>query len=242
MKKLYLIILCVGIFSGISAQGFSSFNVEGALFKESIKNVKTGASKIEVVVGNDVDLKNVKFKYRLLSACRLEDKITKDFTSPQKVEVSKGADSKDWVIQVKKLQPAKLPLTLEFSDSNMAIYNSSKIGWATLGTDESKSNLVRFGNHNVSFIVAFEDAAEEVSYNLSVVGSKGTEFDGEFIMETSTDGKNWVSLVIYNKNNPFTSNSSFTNSLNEDVRFIKWTYTKREKQNVNLNDIVVSPK
>lgn len=242
MKKLYLILFCIVIFSGVNAQGFSSFSVEGALFKESIKNVKSGASKIEVIVGNDVDLKDVKFKYKLLSACRLEDKITKDFTSPQKVEVSKGADSKDWVIQVKKLQPAKLPLNLEFSDSNVSIYNSSKIGWATLGTDESKSNVVRFGNHNVSFIVAFEGVAKEVSYNLNVVGSKGTEFDGEFTVETSSDGKDWTSLVVYNKNNSFTNNSSFTNSLNEDVRFVKWTYTKREKQNVNLNDIVVSPK
>jgi len=242
MKKLYLILFCIGIFSGINAQGFSSFSVEGALFKESIKNVKTGASKIEVVVGDDVDLKNVKFKYKLLSASRLEDKITKDFTFPQKVEVSKGADSKDWVIQVKKLQPAKLPLKLEFSDSNMSIYNSSKVGWATLGTDESKSSRVRFGNQNVCFIVAFEDTAKEVSYSLNVVGSKGTEFDGEFTVETSSDGKNWTSLVIYNKSNPFTSDSNFTNHLNEDVRFIKWTYAKREKQNVNLNNIVVLPK
>ncbi|NDW09634.1 hypothetical protein D0T56_08230 [Dysgonomonas sp. 520] len=224
------------------AQGFASFDVEGSLFKSSIKNIKTGPSKVEVIVGNDVDLKNVKFKYKLLSACRLEDKIDKNFTSPQKVEISKNATSKDWTILVKKLQPATLPLDISFSNDDPSIYNSSTKGWVTFNTDEGKPQVVRFGNSDVSFLVAFDGEAKDVSYDLKVVGAKGTEFDGKFEVSASPDGKNWNTIVTYDSKTPFSTDNSFTNELESDVRFVKWTYVTREKQNVNLNNIIVSPK
>ena len=241
-KLLSTFALSVLFAAGAAAQGFSSFEVEGALFKANIKNVTSGASRVEVIVGPDTDLKNIKSKYRLLSACRMEDKISKDFTSPQKVEIYKESATKEWIIQVKKLQAASLPLELDFSDKNSSVYTSATKGWATQGTDESKPSVVRFGNNGVSFIVAFEGEASEVSYDLHLVGAKGTEFDGKFAVETSTDGKKWTNLAIFDSKNPFKPDSSFTNELTADVRFIKWTYVSRQKQNVNLNKIIVSGK
>lgn len=242
-KKIFFALLLISSFSAFAnAQGFSSFKVEGELFKASIKNTKSGPSKVEVVVGDDVDLKKVKSKYALLSSCQMDGKIKDDFTSPQKVEISKGAASKEWLIQVKKLQSAKLPLALNFAENNASIYTSSTTGWVTLGTDESKPSVVRMGNKDVSFIVAFDSEAKDVSYDLHVVGSKGTEFDGAFTVEVSADAKKWTPLATYNSKNTFSTDSNFTNELSSDVRFIKWTYKERDKQNVNLNNILVSPK
>jgi len=224
------------------AQGFGSFDVTGAMFKANIKNNVKGTSTIEVIVGEDVDLTNVKFKYRLISGCRMEDKISNDFTEPQKVEVSRGAESKEWIIEVKKLQPAQLPLEISFSKDDLFHYDSSVVGWVGVGVDVTKPTVIRFGNHSVSFIVAFKDEAKDVSYSLNVVGAKGSEFDGKFEVTASADGKDWKAVTTYDSKNPFTTDSDFTDKLDSDARFVKWTYVSRNKQNVNLNNIIVSPK
>ncbi|NDV79502.1 hypothetical protein D0T57_11020 [Dysgonomonas sp. 511] len=219
------------------AQGFAQFNAQGAITEARIKdNGKNKTSVVEQIVGTGVDLKKIDFKYKLYSACTLEQPIEADFTQAQNVKISKQDESKNWTISVKQLKPASLPFVLSFSDSNGSVYNSDVVGWATYGTDETKPTVARFGDKNVSFYVAFDGVAKEVSYKLTAVG---TVFDGKFLVEESADGKKWTVIAEYNDKNTFEKDSEFTNQLSEDSRFVRWTYADRKKVNVNLNDISI---
>lgn len=224
---------------GVSAQGFAKFTIEGGLADGSIKNVKEGTSRIEVIAGKDVNLKNVKFKYKLLSGCSLENGLSKNFTEPQTVTVNKNnGTSKEWEIKVKKLTPASLPIRLEFSKTNPAVWTPETKGWVNAGTDESKPTVVRFGNNGVSFIVAFEGEAKEVAFDLNLVGKADAAFNGTFEVLTSADGINWTPIEGFD--NKITADSQFKCPVSNNARYIKWNYAKREKQNVNLNNIIIN--
>ena len=239
MKKITLLALATCMSAGVSAQGFRQFTIEGGLAEGSIKNVKQGASKVEVIAGKDVDLKNVKFKYKLLSGCSLENGLDKNFTQAQTVTVNKNdGSSKEWEIKVKKITPTPLPLQIKFNDENPSVWTPETQGWVTAGTDESKPTTVRFGNHGVSFIAAFEGEAKEVSFKLTLVGKEGEAFEGDFQVLTSADGLTWTKIEGFKAE--LTTNSRFTCPVSSDARYIKWIYVKREgKQNVNLNQITI---
>ena len=237
-KKLTAVAAIACLSLTVSAQGFSKFTIEGGMADGSIKNVKEGTSKIEVIAGSDVNLKNVKFKYKLLSGCSLANGLSKNFTEPQTVTVNKNnGSSKEWEIKVKKLTPAPLPINLEFSKTVPAVWTPETKGWVNAGTDESKPTVVRFGNNNVSFIVAFEGEAKEVSFDLNLVGKGDDTFKGVFEVMTSADGINWKNIEGFD--NKLTMDSQFTCPVSSDARFIKWNYKEREKQNVNLNNIII---
>lgn len=220
------------------AQGFAQFNAQGALTEARIKdNGNNKTSVVEQIVGADADLSKLEFKYKLYSACALDQPLTADFTQPQNVKVTKqGGGSKDWIINVRQLKPANLPFDLTFSNTNPSIYHSDVMGWATYGTDETKPNVVRFGDKNVAFYVAFNGQAKEVSYKLSALGDA---FMGKFLVEESADGQQWTTIAEYNEKETFGKDSEFTNKLLENTRFIRWIYAERKKMNVNLNDISV---
>ena len=54
---------------------------------------------------------------------------------------------------------------------------------------------------------------------------------------TSADGINWKNIEGFD--NKLTMDSQFTCPVSSDARFIKWNYKEREKQNVNLNNIII---
>ncbi len=242
IQKITMLAALACISLGASAQGFRQFTIEGGLADGSIKHIKEGPSKVEVIAGKDVNLKNVKFKYKLLSGCSLANGLSKDFTQPQTVTVNKNdGTSKEWEIKVKKLTPASLPLNLKFSNDMPSVWTPETKGWITAGTDESKPMTVRFGNYGVSFIVAFEGEAKEVAFDLELVGKAEDTFNGKFEVSTSADGLNWTPIEGFDAK--LTKNSKFACPLSNDARYIKWTYAERAgKQNVNLNNIVVSAK
>lgn len=239
MKKITLLAVAACLSAGASAQGFRQFTIEGGLAEGSIKHVKEGASKIEVIAGKDVNLKNVKFKYKLLSGCSLENGLGKNFTEPQTVTVNKNdGSSKDWEIRVKKITPASLPLNIKFSNEVPSVWTPETKGWVTAGTDETKPMTVRFGNNGVSFIAAFDGEAKEVSFKLTLVGKEGAEFEGDFKVLTSADGLTWTEIEGFD--DELTKDSRFTCPVSSGTRYIKWLYAEREnKQNVNLNNISI---
>ena len=118
-----------------------------------------------------------------------------------------------------------------------------KFGNSTIlvGVDEEKNTVIRFGNEGVSFLVAFEGDANSVSYELSPVSKEPVNFDGVFYVETSVNGKDWKAIHTFNKRNNFDVSDKYTHPIESDVRYIKWTYSKRNKLNVNLNNIEVVP-
>lgn len=236
-NRTFLLALACCAALGASAQGFARFTAEGV--KGSIRNLKNKPSKVEVIVNSDADLKNIDFKYKLLSDCTLEGNLTGDFTKPQQVVINKNdGTSKEWIVEVKKLTPASLPLEIAFSKNEPAIWNAETIGWVSQATDESKPTVARFGNSGVTFTAAFNGEATEVAFDLHVVGKAGDKFDGSFAVESSADGVKWEKLNGF-KEKEITTDSRFTCKPNKNARFIRWTYTDRVKQNINLNNISI---
>lgn len=241
MKKLIVIILTAVFALPIFAQGFASFNVEGSLQPAVIKNITDGPSQIEVLVSEKTDIKNVKFKYKLYSGCSLEKELTADFTQPQTVVVNKNdGNSKEWVVNVKQLKAASLPLELIFSNNNVSIWDAGVTGWAGIGIDHRITSTIRFGNKGVSFWVAIKQPATKVDYQLKMVSKEKVSFDGEFVVEASKDGRSWELLKEFNEQNQISADGNYRHDISKDIRFIRWTYVSRVKLNLNLNNIYVT--
>lgn len=241
MKKLIVIILTAVFALPLFAQGFASFNVEGSLQPAVIRNITDGPSQIEVLVSEKTDIKNIKFKYKLYSGCSLEKELTADFTQPQTVVVNKNdGNSKDWVVNVKQLKAASLPLELTFSNNNLSIWDADVIGWAGIGIDPRITSVIRFGNKGVSFWVAINKPATKVDYQLRMVSKEKVSFDGEFVVEASKDGRSWELLKEFNEQNQISADGNYRHDISKDIRFIRWTYVSRVKLNLNLNNIYVT--
>jgi hypothetical protein len=222
----------------VSAQGFANFKVEGALTATLLKNNTKTASLIETIVPADVDIKTLPVKYKLLSSCSVDEStpLDNDYTNAKHVVITKkDGTSKEWNINVHQLVPASLPLEIAFSKSNPCSPEVSSKPWAGYGLDYSKPTVARMGNDGIGLFAAYDAAASEVKFDLTVVG--GAEFKGEFDVETSVDGKKWSNLKTY-KAGSFTGTETFTLDLPADARYVRWIYALREeKQNVNLNNI-----
>lgn len=241
MKKLFLFILSSIFVVSVFSQGFASFNVEESLQPAVIKYITDESSLIEVLVSEKANIKNIKFKYKLNGGCSLGKELKADFSQPQTVVVNKNdGNSKEWIVNVKQLKAASLPVELNFSNDNLSIWSSDVIGWAGIGTDPRITSVIRFGNKGVSFWVAINKPAKKLDYQLKIVSKEKVKFDGEFIVETSTDGQKWSILNEFNEQNQISADGNYRHDISKDVRFIRWTYVTRNKLNLNLNNIYVS--
>jgi hypothetical protein len=241
MKKIILSLLSFVFVLPVFSQGFASFNVEGSLQPAVIKNIVDGPSLIEVLVTEKTDIKNVNFKYKLFSGCSLAKELTKDFTQPQTVVVNKNdGTSKEWLVNIKQLKAASLPLELIFSNNNLSVWDSGVVGWAGIGIDPRITSVIRFGNKGVSFWVAINKPATKLDYQLKMVSKEKVSFDGEFVVETSKDGRSWDLLKEFNEQNQISMDGNYRHDIAKDVRFIRWTYVSRVKLNLNLNNIYVT--
>jgi len=241
MKKiLSLALSCVFTFAA-AAQGFSSFTVEGSLIPASIRNIVDGVSIVDVLVSESTPIKNVNFKYRLYSNSKLSKELVPDFTKPQQVIIEKSdGTSKDWMVRVKQLKAAKVPFSLEFSEANPLEWSNDAVGWAGLGIDETKPSVIRFGNKGVSFWVAVDGKATKVNYKLIPVSKTRVEFDGEFVVEASVNGRSWEELKLFDQFNQLSIDGNYQHELPKNVKYIRWTYVSRNKLNINLNNISVT--
>lgn len=242
MKKGTSLIISLLFITAVYAQGFKSFTVEGQLFPELIKDNSKSTPRVEIIVNEKVDITDVDFDYRLYSRSRVVSKISKDFSEPQEITINKrGVGDKVWTVSIKRLIPAPLPLELNFSKNNPSNWSTSVKGWVGIGIDTRKNTVIRFGNHDVSFVVAFDEDAESVTYDLMPVSREPVEFAGKFIVQTSTDAKKWYTIHTFDEDNNFDTSNKYTHPLKKGVRYVKWTYIDRIKLNINLNNIKVIP-
>lgn len=242
MKKAASLIISLLFIAAVYAQGFKSFTVEGQLFPALIKDNSKGGARVEVIINDKVNITNIDFDYQLYSRSRVVSKISRDFSEPQEVTINKrDVGDKVWTVNIKQLIPAPLPLHLNFSKSNPSNWTPSVKGFAGIGIDTRKNTVVRFGNHDVSFIVAFDKDAQSVTYDLMPVSKELVEFAGKFIVQTSTDAKIWNTIHTFDENHNFDASNNYTHLLEKGVRYIKWTYIDRIKLNINLNNIKVIP-
>lgn len=223
----------------IYAQGFAFFQVENALTKALIKANGDKAGTIELIVGENIDLKNVPMKYKLLGGCKLDEAtpLNNDFTKPQTVKINKNGTEKEWIIAVHQVKGETLPVIIKFGKNNPCTIESDET-WGGYGIDYSKNTVARFGNDDNMFFAGIPQGAKKVSYTLTVVGDKPLE--GIFDVETSEDGNKWKRLVSYSSGNPVRNNENVTMELPSKAKYIRWVYATREaKQNVNLNNITI---
>ncbi len=241
MKKILSFALSCVVAITAAAQGFSSFTVEGSLVPASIRNIVDGVSIVDVLVSETTPINNVKFKYRLYSNSSLSKELTPDFQLPQQVTILKtDGTSKDWMVRVKQLKAAKVPFSLDFSDVNPSEWSNDAVGWAGIGIDETKPSVIRFGNKGVSFWVAVDGKATKVNYKLMPVSRTRVEFDGEFVVEASVNGRTWEELKIFDQFNQISIDGNYQHELPKNVKYIRWTYVSRNKLNINLNAISVT--
>lgn len=241
MKKIITLTLVLLSFVIANGQGFKTFKVEGQIYPALIKDNSKGTSVVEVIVDENVNLEKVDFKYNLYSRSVVKDDIKPDFTEPQVVTINrKDVGDKVWEIKIMPLIPVQLPLKLNFTSNNTSKWNSSVKGWAGLGIDDSKNTVVRFGNQDVAFIVAFNEDAQSVSYELTPLWKVPTNFDGLFKVETSNNGKDWKTIYTFDKNNNFDSSGKYSHPIETGTRYIKWMYNERNKLNINLNNIFIT--
>ena len=237
-RNLFTLSFILLISTTIFGQVFTSFSVKGSLIETRLKN---SAGKIETVVDETVDIKNLDYKYRLNTGTTLSDStpISKDFTKPQYIKLMNASEgNKIWEVAVNQLKSASLPFELAFSgNSKIDINTANPKPWAGYGIDYKRSDAVYFCDEGVAFYIAIVPGAKVLNFNMSLLGKE--EFTGDFGVETSANLKNWSTIATYSASKPILKNSTFTLPLKADVKYVRWVYYTRVKQNVSLNNISV---
>lgn len=249
MKKIYMLTTLLFLGSiAMKAQNFTRFD---AVDNNGVKALtglshRTGKARITILVPDNFDVKNVSVSAEVDSDASFTE-IPSDFTTPQTVTITKESalQPKTWTITFKKVRSAALPLEVAFSEeyTSDSWDAATTFGWAAAEIDDNVANtkLVRFGTAPTAFAIAFKDAPKEISYDLNVVGQAA--FIGEFKVSAKSETGDWIVLADYNTANPMVSAlpSTYTHSLNSDMRYVKWEYIQRfNSQNVNLNQIAVT--
>ena len=237
-KNLFSFVLLLSVSSFSFAQVFTSFSVKGSFVETRIKNT---AGKIETIVDESVDIKNLDFKYKLNTSTSVSDStpLVKDFTKPQYIKLTNASEgNKVWEVAVNQLKGAALPFELSFSNSSpIDIKTPNPKAWAGYGIDYKRSDAVYFCDEGVAFYIAIVPGSKVLNFDMSLLGKE--EFTGELAVETSVNLKNWSTLATFSAAKPILKSSKFTLPLKTDIKYLRWVYYTRVKQNVNLNNISI---
>jgi len=237
-RNIFTLILVFSVTSTLFSQVFTSFSVKGSLVETRLKN---SIGKIETIIDENSDIKNLDFKYKLNTGTSISDStpITKDFTKPQYIKLENANEGKQtWEVAVNQLKSTTLPFALSFSNSSpIDIKTPNPKSWAGYGIDYKRADAVYFCDEGVAFYIAFSPGAKVLDFSMSLLGKE--EFIGEVGVETSTNFKNWSTIATYSASKPILKSSTFTIPLKSDVKYVRWVYYTRVKQNVTLNSISV---
>ncbi|MDR0418870.1 MAG: hypothetical protein LBH34_01500, partial [Prevotellaceae bacterium] len=157
------------------------FNVEGAL---TVASNRSGTPRtVETVVPQFYDISNIpddKIIYSIPDSSIWWDAdggvpspLPNDYSDRVVRSVRDTArDSilNSYAITVRNLLPAdNLPLAINFSNSKPSQWSRTTKGWAGSGQDTRYDGVFRMGSHPVTFLVAFSDIADSISYELTAV-------------------------------------------------------------------------
>ena len=139
-----------------------------------------------------------------------------------------GAEDKVVTITQNRNGVAALPFTFDGGRDDIATtYGITQDG---LGTDYGSSPKLKFDHAGDYVILRINEAAEALSFKI-----KNNSFSGgTFTVQTSTDGISYSDIRNYTT---ITQTQTEAIILSEDVRYIKWIYTSKDKGNVALGDI-----
>ena len=248
MKRCILLAICtLSAYFVAEAQNFSKFDVTDNTGKKGLNGLAHRPENkiIEILVPEGFNLANVSVDYALEGTGILSENMPTDFTTPKivktKTDASASTDT-EWTVTLREVKSETLPFFLDFSQAGLtpAAWNESSKGWAYAGIDNGQANVARFINNTSTFIVAFSEAAENISYSLNSIGLAFGE--GLFHIYASSDGEIWNILRTFDNSNPIARTSSlYTDNLSEDIRYVKLVYTDYTV-NINLRSISIVPK
>ena len=246
MKKIFTLVAALAI-AGTAAQAQSilKFDVTDGNGLKGLTDmaVRPGAGQFDVIVPADFDLTNVTVD---AGETVIIGEMPKDFTTPQKVTIGDAADNtktKEYTITLRKVLPATLipneatSIMALSAENPVTSWTAETIGWATAAPDLGKPEQVSMGNVGASMVVAFANAPAKIEYLLWV--GANDPFAGTYTVDASADGLTWSTLQVYGAelHNNATKAEIYSHELSADIRFVRWTYTVRNGQRVNVNNI-----
>lgn len=249
MKKIFTLIAAIALTTSVAnAQRIYDITFEGVtpLSKCGYKNPSgtTTAGLLEVVFPEGTDLSNIKATPVTSDAFTtiVNTPLPTNFTNSVLLDIRKDDDTvtpavhttASYNVVFRTIKAASLPLNLDFTSTNMPVWNSSIVGWAATCVNETKSSM-SFENTNRGLILAFKDAPATLSYKILSSGTWGT---GIFDVEESDNGMVWTSVCQYTAT--IGAESSKSHDLKNTTQFVRFNYTFRNGANVSVNNIAVT--
>lgn len=262
MKKITLFLMIAFVAVSVSAQRISGLTIEGhtaltpfGAFNPTNDNAdKPGDGQI--VYANSVDLSNVNVTINAGADASVVEPspLPTDWSSTVtgiKVEKDDKSAWANYDITIKKVLPAELPFEIKTGAGNFDSdsWTPTTVGWAGAAIDKAQ-NLIRFGSANRAFVVAFSDEPDSLYYTIKALSTEWVVSKSEFNVEGSADGVSWRTIVKYDEDNEMPGTSPAVVKaveLDEDIRFVRWIYSKRNNApstgkgfNVSLENILVT--
>ena len=152
-----------------------------------------------------------------------------------KGEESSGIASATYTIEQQvPAKPASLPF--EFDGGKTDIESTDGLTQNDLDSDYGSSPKLKFNSTGDWLLLQFDERPGKLTFDV-----KGNSFGNGsiFTVQTSEDGETFTDLETYTELSSTTQSEEF-NNLGENVRYIKWVYTKKTSGNVALGNIMLA--
>ncbi len=260
MKKITIFLLVSFLMTPIfvSAQRIKSMTIDGltscvplGYFNPKNNGAKKGIGEIIYPAGTDLSNVTVNLDAGA-DPIVAPDPLPKDWTSTvTDIKVEKQDDPSQWAeydITAKVINPAPLPLEINTGsdgDFDSTSWTTATKGWAAacIDTKDAYKSFVRFSSEKRSFVIAFTDAPDKLTYKIKFNGVWADKPDNIFDVDASEDGVNWTSLVKYDSSNPMPESATqIEEDLDSKYRYVRWVFTKRHSKggSIVLEDIKVT--
>lgn len=131
--------------------------------------------------------------------------------------------------------PASLPFAYNDNAANLPTCFTAQ----NVGNYDTNTTKLKFKDEGGYLILWFDGAPAQLTYNIKFnVGSGTTDY--EYKVQTSTDGKTYRDIKVYNSSSPISADKETEESINitdYQVHYIKWIYSKKAGGNVGLGNI-----
>ncbi len=261
MKKVTIFLLVSFLMTPIfvSAQRIKSMTIDGLTscvplgYFNPKNNNDTKKGIGEIIYPAGTDLSNVTVSLDAgADPIVSPNPLPTDWTSTvTDIKVEKQGDPNTWAkydITAKVINPAPLPLEINTGsdgDFDSTSWTTATQGWAgaCIDTKDTYKSFIRFSSAKRSFVVAFTDAPDKLTYKIKFNGTWADKPDNVFDIDASEDGMNWTSIVKYDSSNPMPESATqIEDDLDSKYRYVRWVFTQRHSKggSIVLEDITVT--
>ncbi len=246
-KLVGLLALLLSYTATTVAQRISSFELEGVTSLAPCcsftptNNDESSPGDLQIVYPSDADLSD---RVATLGGTFTidTDPMPTDWRTTQNIQLTNGSNTAWYDIACKLITPSTLPFLMNTTVSYIAeAWSGTTQGWAASCIQREKDH-VRFGNAYASFLVAFTDVPDSVSYSINFAAdeaAEGTVFD----VEESSDGVLWSSVMQWTAENIPTNLSTdvekyHAHKLLATSRYVRWHFSTRVSGSISLTDML----